>query len=70
MRYTKALEFPQGLTIHQAKTLHPGQYIRLFNSTKLSRWVGVSRTGTMIALHTNRSGKLVQYFRHSIKHGG
>lgn len=66
MRYVKALDFPKGLSTEEARKVHPGQYIRLFNSPRFSRWVGITPTGYLVALHSNRSGKLVQYFRHSI----
>lgn len=70
MRYVKALEFPNGVSIHQAKEIHPGQYIRLFNSKKLSRWVGISRAGILVALHTNRSGRLLKIYRQTVKGSG
>lgn len=63
MRYSKTLSFPNGITVAQAAELQPGQYIRLFNSPRVSRVVGVKPNGSVIALHSCRSGKTLKNVR-------
>ncbi len=59
-KYVKAIEFPQGITSAAAATLQKGQYVRLFNRQKVSRYYGNPHPSIAGFLHTTRSGRVFQ----------
>ena len=59
-KYVKAIEFPQGITSAAAATLQKGQYVRLYNRQKVSRYYGNPHPSIAGFLHTTRSGRVFQ----------
>ena len=57
-KYVKAIEFPQGILTSEAATLQKGQYVRLYNRQKVSRYYGNPHPSIAGFLHTTRSGRV------------